>query len=218
MEYHNNCDKLALARIYIIFWHRDHEPEDSLVADEKTDKLVWMDLEMTGLDPATCTIIEIATIVTDGQLNVLEQGPNLAIRQPPELFATMDDWNQRQHTQSGLWKRVLDSTISLDEAEAQTLSFIQKHVPKKSSPLCGNSIWQDRRFLRRYMPSVDQYLHYRMVDVSTFKETIARWYPGESNPPKMGSHLALDDIRESIAELKYYRENFFRPGKSTDKA
>lgn len=179
---------------------------------DTTDRLVWMDLEMTGLDPATCTIIEIATIVTSSQLEILAVGPNIAIHQPESVLEAMDEWNTTHHTASGLLDRVRQSPVSLQEAEALTLQFLQKHVHFRESPLCGNSIGQDRRFLRRYMPSVEGYLHYRSVDVSTVKELVRRWYgPHMQAPPKEGNHLALDDIMESIEELKFYRRTVFVP-------
>ena len=175
-----------------------------------TAHLVWMDMEMTGLDPEKERIIEIATIVTDGDLNVVAEGPVLAVRQSETLLAAMDDWNQRHHAASGLLDRVRGEGVSEREAEAATLAFLEQHVEKKRSPLCGNTIWQDRRFLARYMPTLEDYLHYRMVDVSSIKELAVRWRPGLAGGfSKKGGHRALDDILESIEELKYYREHFF---------
>lgn len=174
--------------------------------------LVWMDMEMTGLDPDKDAIIEMATIITDWDLNVIAIGPEIVIHQPQERFAQMDDWNREHHGKSGLWDRVVSSNITIKEAESQTLQFIKQYVGPKKSPLCGNSIWQDRRFLRRYMRSLDGYLHYRIVDVSTVKELVKRWYYDPNEKKKNdSSHRALDDIHESIAELKTYRENFFIP-------
>lgn len=174
--------------------------------------LVWMDLEMTGLDPERDTIIEIATIITDSDLNVVAEGPELAIHQEPERFTQMDDWNKEQHTKSGLWQKVLASEISLAEAEKETLAFIKRFVGHRESPLCGNSVWQDRRFLARYMPSIDAHLHYRLIDVSTIKELTRRWYGDELKYSKeKGLHRALEDIRESVEELKFYRERIFQP-------
>ena len=173
--------------------------------------LVWMDLEMTGLDPETDVIIEMATIITDNDLNILGEGPVLAVSQPEEKLAAMDEWNTSHHTKSGLVERVRHSGVSEREAEAQTLAFIEGHLEKNVSPLCGNTIWQDRRFLTRYMPALEAYLHYRNIDVSSIKELVARWRPdllpgfGKTN-----QHTALADIRESIEELKYYREHFIR--------
>jgi oligoribonuclease len=172
-----------------------------------------MDLEMTGLDPEKDTIIEIATIITDSDLNVVAEGPEIAIHQEPERFGQMDDWNKEQHTKSGLWQKVLASKISLSEAEAQTLAFIKRFVEPRSSPLCGNTIWQDRRFIARYMPLIDAHLHYRMIDVSTVKELSRRWYGDEVKYTKeKGLHRALEDIRESVEELKFYRRSIFVQG------
>jgi oligoribonuclease len=175
--------------------------------------LVWMDLEMTGLDPERDTIIEIATLITDDQLNVIAEGPELVIQQSAALFDGMDDWNKEHHTKSGLWAQVVASKITLTEAEKVTLDFIKSHVGPKESPLCGNSIWQDRRFLTRYMQSLETYLHYRLVDVSSIKEVVSRWYPESWKYSKAkGSHRAMDDIRESLDELKYYRQKVFVSG------
>ncbi|HIF9214298.1 TPA: oligoribonuclease [Photobacterium damselae] len=172
--------------------------------------LIWIDLEMTGLDPETHKIIEIATIVTDAQLNILAEGPVLAIHQPEEELAKMDDWCTTTHTNSGLVERIRQSKITEQEAVRQTVEFLEKWVPKGASPICGNSIGQDRRFLYKHMPELEAYFHYRYLDVSTIKELARRWQPEVLNGfSKKGSHLALDDIRDSIAELKYYRENIF---------
>lgn len=168
--------------------------------------LVWMDLEMTGLDPAVDTIIEMATLITDGDLNLIATGPEIAIYQPDEVLDNMSDWCIEHHGKSGLTQRVKDSQIDLAKAEQLTLEFIKEHVPEGSSPLCGNSIHQDRRFLQKYMTTLEAYLHYRNVDVSTIKELIKRWQPELLDGfSKKGSHLALDDIKESIDELKYYK-------------
>ncbi|MBD2838416.1 oligoribonuclease [Pseudomonas sp. JM0905a] len=173
--------------------------------------LIWIDLEMTGLNPDTDVIIEMATIVTDSDLNVLAEGPTIAIHQSDEILAGMDEWNTRQHGQSGLTQRVRESGISMAEAEAQTLAFLEQWVPKGKSPICGNSICQDRRFLYRHMPQLEAYFHYRNLDVSTVKELAARWAPKvRDGVKKSSSHLALDDIRDSIAELQHYREHFFK--------
>ncbi|MDP2531953.1 oligoribonuclease [Photobacterium damselae subsp. piscicida] len=172
--------------------------------------LIWIDLEMTGLDPETHKIIEIATIVTDAQLNILAEGPVLAIHQPEEELAKMDDWCTTTHTNSGLVERIRQSKITEQEAVRQTIEFLEKWVPKGASPICGNSIGQDCRFLYKHMPELEAYFHYRYLDVSTIKELARRWQPEVLNGfSKKGSHLALDDIRDSIAELKYYRENIF---------
>ena len=180
------------------------------VINKPTSNLVWIDLEMTGLNPETDAIIEIATLITDSQLNVIAEGPELAINQPPERFDKMDDWNREHHSKSGLWAKVLASTVTLAEAEQKTLDFIRMHCNPKESPLCGNSVWQDRRFIVRYMQQLDDYLHYRIVDVSTIKELASRWYPNQKFKKPKGAHRALDDIRESLDELKFYRSTFFR--------
>jgi oligoribonuclease len=169
-----------------------------------------MDMEMSGLDPDTCTILEIATIVTDADLRILAEGPDLVVHQPDEVLEAMDAWNTEHHGASGLAQAVRDSSVSLADAEERTLAFLAEHVPEDEAPLCGNSIWQDRRFLVRYMPRVDAFLHYRLVDVSSIKELARRWYPDLEPPAKSKSHRALDDIRESIAELAFYREQLFK--------
>ncbi|ELV8769982.1 oligoribonuclease [Vibrio harveyi] len=173
--------------------------------------LIWVDLEMTGLDPETHKIIEIASIVTDSELNILAEGPVLAVHQPEEELAKMDDWCTNTHTASGLVDRVRNSDVSEQDAVAQTIEFLEKWVPKGVSPICGNSIGQDRRFLCKHMPELEEYFHYRYLDVSTLKELTRRWKPEVLDGfSKQGTHLALDDIRESIAELKYYRETIFK--------
>lgn len=173
--------------------------------------LVWIDLEMTGLNTNTDYILEIATIITDADLNVIAQGPVLAVHQPDSVLAAMDDWNRRTHGGSGLVERVKASTLTSADAEAQTLQFIQRHVGRHRSPLCGNSICQDRRFLARLMPQLEDWLHYRNLDVSTLKEIARRWKPSVCDSfEKKNTHKALDDILESIAELKHYREHFFK--------
>lgn len=173
--------------------------------------LVWIDLEMTGLDPDRDVIIEIATIVTDANLNILGEGPVHAIHQPNEVMARMDEWNTRQHGQSGLTQRVSESSVTLAQAEAETIAFLEKLVPAGKSPMCGNSICQDRRFLVRGMPKLERFFHYRNLDVSTVKELARRWRPEVlEGVKKSGAHLALDDIKDSIEELKHYREHFFR--------
>ena len=175
------------------------------------DNLIWLDLEMTGLDTDNDVIIEIATIITDSQLKVLAEGPAIAIKQPDALLDGMDEWNTRQHNQSGLVQRVKDSVISLAEAEQITLEFVSQWVPAGRSPMCGNSICQDRRFLHRGMPNLEQFFHYRNLDVSTLKELAARWAPTVRDGfQKESSHLAMDDIRDSIAELQHYREHFIK--------
>lgn len=173
--------------------------------------LVWIDLEMTGLNPDTDKIIEIATIVTDSELNTLAEGPVLAISQPQAALDAMDEWNTTHHNASGLVKRVQESKVSEQDAIDQTIAFLKPWVDSGDSPLCGNSIGQDRRFLVRHMPALEAYFHYRNVDVSTIKELARRWEPEMLKGfKKQGTHQALDDIRESIAELQYYREHFFK--------
>ena len=174
------------------------------------DRLIWIDLEMTGLDTDNDSIIEIATVVTDGQLNVLADGPEFAISHTLARLEAMDEWNRNQHQRSGLWQRVLDSQITMGQAEARTIAFLQEWIKAGASPMCGNSICQDRRFLHRLMPELEQFFHYRNLDVSSVKELAKRWRPEiMSGLKKNASHLAMDDIRDSIAELKYYREYFF---------
>ncbi len=172
--------------------------------------LIWIDLEMTGLDPEQHKIIEIATIVTDKELNILAEGPVLAVYQPESELDKMDEWCTNTHTKNGLVERVRASTIDENEAIKITIQFLEKWVPKGKSPICGNSVNQDRRFLYQYMPSLEEYFHYRCIDVSTIKELTRRWNPEVlDNFSKKETHLALDDIRESIAELKYYRQTIF---------
>jgi oligoribonuclease len=173
-----------------------------------------MDLEMTGLDPSRHVIVEIATIVTNDELNVVGDGLDLVVHQPPDALAKMDDVVRAMHTSSGLLDEISASKVSLPEAGDRTLELIKLHVPAAGTvPLCGNSIGTDRRFLAAYLPQIEEYLHYRSVDVSTIKELARRWYPGvlAAAPDKAGSHRALDDILESIAELRYYREKVFKP-------
>jgi oligoribonuclease len=175
-------------------------------------RMVWVDLEMTGLEPETCVIVEIATIVTDAELNLIAEGPCLVIHQPEDELARMNPFVRDLHTRSGLIDRIRESTISLTEAEAATHAFLEPLIPKGTTPLCGNSVWKDRAFLERYMPSVVGLLHYRMVDVSTLKELVRRWYPAPYHAPKKKEvHRALDDIRESIDELRWYRSKVFAP-------
>ena len=173
--------------------------------------LSWIDLEMTGLDTVRDEIIEIATIVTDDDLNILAEGPVLAIKVADTVLNNMDDWNKNQHGQSGLIDRVRRSTVTLADAQTATLEFLAKWVDKGVSPMCGNSICQDRRFLARQMPDLEAYFHYRNLDVSSVKELCYRWRPDVANSyQKGGTHLALDDVRDSIRELRHYREHFFK--------
>ena len=174
--------------------------------------LVWMDLEMTGLDHTNDLIVEIATVVTDDDLEVVAEGPDIVVHQPDEVLATMDPFVVEMHTRSGLLPAIKASTTTLEEAGAQTLAFIRQHVPEpRTVPLCGNSIGTDRRFLAAYLPEIEDYLHYRSIDVSSIKELVRRWYPRirQARPQKLGAHRALDDIRDSIEELRYYRRRVF---------
>ncbi|MDG2524309.1 oligoribonuclease [Stenotrophomonas sp. HITSZ_GD] len=170
------------------------------------DRLIWIDLEMTGLDTDRDSIIEIATVVTDAQLNVLAEGPEYAIAHPLATLEAMDEWNRNQHRRSGLWQRVLDSEITLGHAEAQTIAFLQQWIGAGASPMCGNSICQDRRFLHRQMPRLERYFHYRNLDVSTIKELARRWSPQVlAGVAKTSNHTALSDVHDSIDELRHYR-------------
>ena len=171
-------------------------------------RLVWIDLEMTGLDTNRDSILEIATVVTDSQLNVLAEGPELAIAHPLATLEAMDDWNRNQHGKSGLWRRVLEEGVPMPEAEARTLAFLREWVPAGASPMCGNSICQDRRFLHRQMPALEKHFHYRNLDVSTLKELARRWAPHVlAAVSKEAAHTALSDVHDSIAELRHYRRH-----------
>ena len=176
--------------------------------------LAWMDLEMTGLDPTTDVIVEIATLLTDDDLNVIAEGPDLVVHQPPSVLAGMGDYVRNMHTKSGLLPQIEASTVTLADAGVQTLAFLREHIAEPQSvPLCGNSIGTDRRFLLAYLPEIEEFLHYRSVDVSTIKELGKRWYPDlvKAAPKKKEGHRALDDIRESVEELRYYRQALFLP-------
>lgn len=173
--------------------------------------LIWIDLEMTGLDPEHDRIIEVATLVTDSNLDVIAEGPIFAVSQDPALLDAMDEWNTRQHARSGLIERVRTKGVSEDYAETETVRFLQRHVPPQTSPMCGNSICQDRRFLARWMPRLEEYFHYRQIDVSSLKELARRWAPEVADSVrKHGNHLAMDDIKDSIEELRHYRRHFLR--------
>jgi len=172
------------------------------------ERLIWIDLEMTGLDTGQDSILEIATVVTDSQLNVLAEGPELAIAHPAAQLESMDEWNRTQHRRSGLWQRVLDSQVTLGQAESRTVDFLAQWLPAGASPMCGNSICQDRRFLHRLMPRLEKYFHYRNLDVSTLKELARRWAPSVlEGVRKQSSHTALSDVRDSIDELRHYRKH-----------
>jgi oligoribonuclease len=177
----------------------------------KPDRLVWIDLEMTGLDPKTCTILEIGVIVTDSQLEVVAEGPSIAIKHSDKVLNGMEAWSKFHHKKSGLTQACKDSKLRLKQAEKEVLAFVQKHCKKKTAPLCGNTIWQDRRFLVRYMPALESYLHYRTIDVSSVKELVSRWYPADFKMPreKTQTHRVREDILESIDELRYYRKKVF---------
>lgn len=175
--------------------------------------IVWMDMEMSGLDPDRDRILEVAVLVTDGDLEIVAEGPNLIVHQSDQVLGSMDEWNTRHHGQSGLTQRVSESTIDEAQASAALLEFLSEHTEKKRAPLAGNSIHQDRRFVARYLPEVEDWLHYRNIDVSTIKELALRWYPKAyaGRPTKKGNHRAMDDLMESIEELKYYRNALFLP-------
>lgn len=171
--------------------------------------LIWIDLEMTGLDPEKMVILEIASVVTNDDLVILAEGPNIAINYPKDILNEMDEWSDTHHKASGLLNRVRESSYNCRHAEQETLKFLSAHCRKGESPMCGNSVWQDRRFLTKYMPELEKFFHYRMIDVSSIKELVNRWYPGIPPYEKKKAHLAQSDIIESINELKYYRQHVF---------
>ena len=194
-----------------ILGRRRRRPERKRLSTKSRSHLVWIDLETTGLDPETHVILEIATLITDRELNVVARGPTLVVHQPEEVLARADPWARKQHESSGLLAEVKGSLVSLAQAEEETLAFLKAHIPPRACPLCGSSICLDRRFLVRYMPRVSKYLSYRHVDVSSIKELVARWYPEKIVHHRQASpHRALPDILSSIAELRYYREQVFR--------
>lgn len=178
---------------------------------QRADLLVWVDLEMTGLDPKTCTILEIAAVITDNDLNVLAQSPAIAIKHSDKVLDGMEAWSKYHHRKSGLTKACRESKVRLKKAEKIILSFVEEHCKKKTAPLCGNTIWQDRRFLVKYMPDLEQYLHYRTIDVSSVKELVSRWYEKDHAMPrqKNQTHRVMDDILESIEELRHYQKKVF---------
>ncbi|MCH9684029.1 MAG: oligoribonuclease [Deltaproteobacteria bacterium] len=184
--------------------------EQSAGSGQDLAPLVWIDMEMSGLDPDQCRILEIATIVTNADLEVIAEGPDIVVHQPAPVLEAMDEWCTRHHGDSGLTAQVQASTIDEAQAERQTLEFLSQHTNRGASPLCGNSVYQDRRFISRYMEQLEGFLHYRLVDVSSLKELSRRWYPEVKPPPKRETHRALDDIRESIEELRFYRTQLFK--------
>ncbi|MBN2032030.1 MAG: oligoribonuclease [Deltaproteobacteria bacterium] len=181
----------------------------------RSPNLIWIDLEMTGLELERNVILEIAAIVTDGMLDIVAEGPNIAIHHPEEVFSGMEEWSASQHGKSGLLDRAGSSSYNCAQAEKEVLKFLSRHCRKGKSPLCGNTIWQDRRFLIRYMPTLEAFFHYRNIDVSSIKELVKRWYPTLPDYKKKKAHLALSDIKESIKELIYYRDTIFMPRQGT---
>jgi len=181
----------------------------------KDDNLVWIDLEMTGLDPQKCTILEIGAIVTNSELEILSVGPSIAVHHSEKILKGMELWSRQHHGKSGLTEACRRSTTTLKKAEAEVLKFVKSYCTKGAAPLCGNTIWQDRRFLVKYMPKLESYLHYRVIDVSSVKELVSRWYPPTYKMPRLKkqTHRATDDILESIEELRYYRGKVFQKAK-----
>ncbi len=194
------CGFIAVLSLWVI---------NGLEGEYVKDRLVWIDLEMTGLDPERHVIIEIGSIVTDDRLDIIAEGPDIAIKYPEDILASMDTWSREHHESSGLMDRVRVSPYDCRRAERETIDFVSRYCEKGQSPLCGNSVWQDRRFLMRYMPDLEAFLHYRNIDVSSVKELVRRWYPSLSPFEKEKTHTAMSDIRESVKELQYYRKNVF---------
>lgn len=182
-----------------------------MTSKQKKNQLVWIDLEMTGLDPKKCTVLEIGAVITDNELHIVAEGPAIAIHHSDKVLGGMEAWSKHHHKKSGLTDACRKSRISLKKAEKITLDFIKEHCREKTAPLCGNTIWQDRRFLVKYMPKLEAYLHYRTIDVSSVKELVQRWYPTDHKMPRLKNqtHRVQDDIRESIEELRYYRQKVF---------
>lgn len=187
-----------------------------MTGSEEHAPLVWIDLEMSGLDPAIHHILEIASVVTDANLEILAEGPDIVIHHPESVIDGMNAWCVEHHAKSGLTDAVRDSTVSLAQAEQQTIDFLSQHTQEGASPACGNSIWKDRLFLSRHMPKLDGFLHYRIIDVTSIKELVRRWYSEVSPPTKQDTHRALQDIRESIDELRLYRAHVFREGRGSN--
>ena len=206
-----NCNSLIFVLLFNIMVNMTKRVESIKTDKINTEKqcLVWMDIEMSGLDPEVNTILEIATVITDYNLEIISEGPVIAVKQPDNVLDSMDDWNSKHHSESGLIDRVRQSSVNMQDAESMTLNFIKNYIVPRQSPLCGNSIWQDRRFLIKYMPALEKYFHYRNIDVSSVKELYTRWYPDSPPFEKENTHTAVKDIYESISELKYYRTNIF---------
>ena len=183
-----------------------------MTSKQKSASLVWLDLEMTGLDPKKCTILEIGVIITDNKLNIIAEGPSIAIRQREKTLQGMEAWSRHHHGKSGLTQECRESKVSLRQAEEQALAFVKSYCKKNTAPLCGNTVWQDRRFLIKYMPRLESYLHYRVIDVSSIKELVERWYSTDHKAPRLKSqkHRVYQDILESIEELKFYRSKVFK--------
>ncbi len=184
---------------------------------QKNDLLVWIDLEMTGLDPKVCTVLEIGVVITDNELEVVAEGPVIAIHHSEKVLGSMESWSKHHHRKSGLTEECRKSKITMKKAEEKVLAFVKAHCKERTAPLCGNTIWQDRRFLVKYMPRLESYLHYRTIDVSSVKELVMRWYPTDHKMPRLKdqTHRVMNDIRESIEELQFYRRKVFVPSGAT---